>query len=278
MQEPSIRTSRIAIAGGLAAILAIGGSGFFLGRLTAPRPVPAAPVVVAPAAAQPAMTTPKPLNRADLILLAQQTADARASTTPTAEAVTDAAGRRFDLLLPFGCSGPSDQSSAQPLQWRYDPKTEALRVSVMPSAWTGSDWELDGPQTQRAEGFWIARPWTSSERCPSSAAPPPVGAEPVTLPGQTLAIAQFSGEATAILSRDGKPFEIVKRVPAAAFDGRQGLGLRIKGRLDRTGDPIRCVQPAGVDQRPICVITARIDELRIENMTTGDALATWPIS
>src|SRR3546814_4597577 len=38
MQEPSVRTSRLAIAGGLAAILVVGGGGFFLGRTTAPVP------------------------------------------------------------------------------------------------------------------------------------------------------------------------------------------------------------------------------------------------
>src|SRR3546814_20340010 len=34
MQEPSVRTSRLAIAGGFAAILVVRGGGFFLGRST----------------------------------------------------------------------------------------------------------------------------------------------------------------------------------------------------------------------------------------------------
>src|SRR5690606_12942314 len=49
MREPSVRTSRLAIAGGLAAIIVVGSAGFILGRGTAgPEAEPAPPAVVAP--------------------------------------------------------------------------------------------------------------------------------------------------------------------------------------------------------------------------------------
>src|SRR3546814_7355810 len=93
MQEPSVRTSRLAIAGGFAAILVVGGGGFFLGRATAPaRPAPPPVVVPAPAPA-PVPETPKDLERGDLIALAQRAADAFASGEAVPKAVAEATGR-----------------------------------------------------------------------------------------------------------------------------------------------------------------------------------------
>lgn len=278
MREPNIRTSRLAIAAGLVAVLAVGGAGFFLGRISAPHAEQAIP---APAPQPPVSIraeAPKPLQRADLIALAQQASDAHASASSLPPAVTNAAGRRFELLLPFGCAGPSEEGSTQPMRWHYDEAASTLRVSVSPVTWRGEDWELDEAKGLQAEGFWITRPWSSSERCPASAIQPsPAGTEPVTLPGQTLAIAQFSADTKGGLARDGRPFEVVKRVSPDAFDASQGFRLRITGRVDRDFGPVRCIQPAGVEQRPICVISGRIDDIRIENSATDEVLANWPV-
>ena len=282
MQEPSVRTSRLAIAGGLAAILVVGGGGFFLGRTTAPAPPAPAPMVVPAPTPAPVPETPKDLGRGELIALAQRAADAFASGEAMPKAVVDAAGRRFDLLLPFGCSGPSEAETSLPMQWRYDEAEGTLRVSVKPMMWSKADWNLDDRATTgAAEGFWITRPWSSSGACPLRAGQAfSRGVEPLTLPGQTLAIAQFfDGDADRDGRRNGRPFETVTRVAADKFDGSRGFRLRISGRLDAvTGNmPVRCVQPAGAEQRPICVIGARIDTVRLENPTSEEVLATWTI-
>jgi hypothetical protein len=282
MQEPSVRTSRLAIAGGFAAILVVGGGGFFLGRATAPaRPAPPPVVVPAPAPA-PVPETPKDLERGDLIALAQRAADAFASGEAVPKAVAEATGRRFELLLPFGCGGPSEAESSLPMQWRYDEAGGTLRVSVKPMMWSKTDWNLgDRADIDAAEGFWITRPWSSSGACPLRAGQAfPRGVEPLTLPGQTLAIAQFfRSEADRDGRRNGRPFETVQRVAADKFDGSRGFRLRISGRIEAVADggPIRCVQPAGAEQRPICVIGTRIDTVRLENPTSEDVLATWTI-
>ncbi|MBB5708117.1 hypothetical protein [Sphingopyxis panaciterrulae] len=282
MQEPSVRTSRLAIAGGFAAILVVGGGGFFLGRATAPaRPAPPPVVVPAPAPA-PVPETPKDLERGDLIALAQRAADAFASGEAVPKAVAEATGRRFELLLPFGCGGPSEAESSLPMQWRYDEAGGTLRVSVKPMMWSKTDWNLgDRADIDAAEGFWITRPWSSSGACPLRAGQAfPRGVEPLTLPGQTLAIAQFfRSEADRDGRRNGRPFETVQRVAADKFDGSRGFRLRISGRIEAVADggPIRCVQPAGAEQRPICVIGTRIDTVRLENPTSEDVLATWMI-
>src|SRR3546814_4159691 len=81
------------------------------------------------------------------------------------KAVADAAGRRFELLLPFGCGGSSEAETSLPMQWRYDEAEGTLRVSVKPMMWSKADWKLDDRATTgAAEGFWITRPWSSSGR------------------------------------------------------------------------------------------------------------------
>ncbi|MEZ0496966.1 hypothetical protein [Sphingomonas sp. IW22] len=280
MHEPSIRASRLAIAGGLAAAIAIGGAGFLIGRDTAPRPDPVLPRVIRMPVAAPSPTpsdTARVLGRADLLALATQAADAYSTGAAMPDAVREAAGRRFELTLPFGCTGPSGEGSGLPMQWRYDEDAATLRVSVTADRWTGADWNLGGDVAARAvEGFWIARPWSGAERCATRGQTTPTGREPIMLPGQTLAIARFpEGE----VDTDPRRFDVVKRVPADRFDGSQGLRVRVLGRLAPVpgAQPVRCTQPGGIDQRPICLIGARFDEVRIENPATDDVLGVWPI-
>lgn len=282
MAEPSLGTSRLAIAGALLAIIAIGGGGFFVGRTTVPEPEPPrpAPETPAPAPAPVPVERPRTLNRADIIALAQQAAAAFVSGAAQPDGVAGSSGRRFDLVLPFGCTGPSEAAGGHGMQWRYDEEGEALRVSVTPMSWQAAEWGLgEHSEGAHARGFWIARPWSTGEGCPSRAGQPiPAGPNPITLPGQTLAIAQFfSGDASRGGSRGERPFEVVRRMAADRFDGTQGLRLRVTGRIGGPGEggPVRCVQPAGIEQRPICVVMATMEEVRIEDPASNEVLGTW---
>ncbi|WP_157220184.1 hypothetical protein [Flavisphingomonas formosensis] len=282
-----MRTSRLAIAAGFVAVLAIGGAGFLLGRVTRPDMPP--PVTVPAVLPQPA---PEPaddrertrlLRRADLIALARLAADAFASGKAAPGEVADAVGRRFELVLPFGCDGPADAGSSAPLRWRYDDKDAALRVHVVPTEWRAADWNVaESADTETIEGFWIARPWVSAESCPTGgdhAAARGMGA--LTLPGQTLAVAQFlPKDAPRDIARAGKPFEAVKRMEASAIDPAAGMRLRLSGRVDRVpgGGGVRCIQPGGAEQHPICLVAVALDEVRIENPRDDAIVASWPIS
>ncbi|GAA3719814.1 hypothetical protein GCM10022268_30090 [Sphingomonas cynarae] len=286
MNEPTLRKSRLALAGGLAIALAVGGTGFLIGRGTSPREVEpaAAPVTTSPVVAQPTPSLPDPRDlvktRADLIALASQAADALASGQPLPKGAVDLAGQRFELRLPFGCSGPSDAGSDSPMRWRYDAEAKALRVHVSPVVWSSDELRASKEGSAGdvvAEGFWIPRPWTASEACPPSQdSAAPTGADAVTLPGQTLAIAQFSGDAGQRL-RDGKPYETVVRAAAEEVPAGQGLQLRLRGRIGETADgtPVTCRQPAGPEQRPICIVAVTLDDVAIDNSQTGKTLATW---
>lgn len=285
MQEPSLRTSRLALAGGIAAALLLGGGGFLLGRATTDRPEIAAapPPVVAPTPApkpKPAVRTV--LGRADLIALASKAADAVAAGSDPASVLTDAVGQRFEIRLPFGCEGPADEKSKAPMRWRYDMKDRALRVQATPVQWSAVDWwgENAPPGLETVEGFWIDRPWTTSEACPRGAGgPAATGPNAVTLPGQTLALGQiFMENSPRRARRDGKPYQSVLRVREDELDTTQGFVLRLTGRVASTPGNIgavRCKQPAGAEQRPICLIGVTFDRVAIETAADTRLIATW---
>ncbi|WP_442680328.1 hypothetical protein ACSBM8_03780 [Sphingomonas sp. ASY06-1R] len=275
MQEPSVRTSRLAIAGGLSAALLVGAAGFLIGRATvAPAPVP---VVVQPARpAAPSVAEPdggRLLDRGDLAAFARQAADALASGGAAPADVRDLPGRRFSLSLPFGCGGPADSDSPAPLRWRYDEASQTLRVHVALIAWQPDEWGMKAQAMP--QGFWVTRPWSSAETCPAhSREAEAIGTDPVTLPGQTLAMVGFDAA-----PRGDGGYEAVLRVPRDQLDVTQGLRARVTGRIGRIpGDgAVRCVQPAGIEQQPICAIAAIFDELVVDNPATNETLARWTI-
>ncbi len=294
MDEPTLRKSRLALAGGIAAALAVGGTGFLIGRGTSPRsvePVAAKPVGAAPVVAREPAAPPTPgnpvLGRADIMGLAALGADAVASGQAMPKAIADTAGQRFELRLPFGCRGPADAGSDAAMRWHYDETAKALRVHVAPVVWTRTDiLDAAGQATAEGavEGFWIPRPWTGSEACPTLRDnPAPAGTDAVTLPGQTLAIAQFfdgDGDGARQGQRNGKPYETVVRMQPDELQAEHGFQIRIAGRIANIPGqgPVSCRQPAGAEQRPICVVGVTMDEVAIDNPRTGKTLATWNVT
>ena len=282
MSEPSVRTSRRAIGSVLLAVLTVGG-GFFLGRATAPPPpVPEpVPVVTVPTPTPSPAEVRAALDRGGIIALAQQAADAFASGAAMPAQVSQAAGRRFDVVIPFGCSGPVGDIAGRSSAWQYDAVEETLRASVAPFTWQGMDWGVGNSTAGPAKGFWISRPWSSSSDCPErDTAPVPQGVEAITLTGQTLALMQFfAAGANGEGWREGRPFEVVKRIAPGQIDNRKGLRLRVQGRIEssRNGGPVRCIQPGGMEQRPICAVVVQMEEVRIELPSSGEVLGTWPV-
>lgn len=266
--------------------MVVGGAGFLLGRATTDRPqIVVAPPVAAPASRpQPESTLRAVLDRSDLIALAAAAADVAGSGGDPRPEIAQAGGRRFELRLPFGCDGPSSEDSEAAMRWHYDAETETLRLHVEPVTWTGGDWWPGGAATniESIKGFWIARPWTASEACPVAGdRAVPVGAEPVMLPGQTLALGQlFFSEGRRSTRRDDRPYKTAIRIPESDLDASAGFRLRVSGRIARTrgAGPVRCRQPAGPEQRPICLVSVVIDEVAIENPAKDETLATWSLA
>jgi hypothetical protein len=163
------------------------------------------------------------------------------------------------------------------LRWRYDDQTQTLRVHVALIVWQPEEWDIQNRAGAMPRGFWVMRPWSSAETCPTAASDAvATGIEPVTLPGQTLAIVNF-GPGT---SKGDGAYEAVVRIPRDKLDMSWGLRARLTGRIDHvptSGGPIKCVQPAGIEQQPICAVAAAFDELVVDNPATGETLATWSL-
>lgn len=302
MVEPEPRTSRIAIAAATALLVLAGGVGFLAGRSSMERADEE--VQVSPAAInaiEELRPTESPvLSREDLLTLARKAADAFASGTPLVSDPIATSGRRFDLVIPFGCPGDVRPDGGMGT-WSYDEKSATLRVSVSPTQWTASDWKLsEEAGIEAMEGFWIERPWSSAVGCPPTAesqvedqgkgeaqsAEPPSDAPAEDVPDEqapfatehTLAVGQvlLAGEPRGS-RRGGRPYEIVRRVQPDNFDPSAGFRLRLIGRIDQLpqGGTVQCVQPNGPAQRPSCFISVELNQVTVENPRTGEVLGTW---
>ncbi|ARS29380.1 hypothetical protein KC8_19095 [Sphingomonas sp. KC8] len=282
MQEPTPHSSRLAMAGGLAALLLVGGGGFLIGRTTAPEPAPAVSAIPTPQPAPPpppAAIAPPTLERAGLLDLVADAVDAVSASRPLPEAVQAAAGRRFDLALPFGCEGPVEGERTAPFGWQYDEAKTTLRVWINPVRWERATWGSaeTGEGKAAFEGFWIAKPWSTATDCPATALSGAINTAPSGQTQSELAIARLV-EADA--GKSARRLDIVKRMEPGDFDPARGFTLRIIGRLQsaEAGRPVRCLQPTEQHQRPQCMIIGDFAELRVENPKTGDLLGVWPMS
>lgn len=286
MSEPTPRSSRLTLAGVLALAVASGGGGFWLARSTAdgradtspPASLPAIPSATPSATAAPAATPPSVLDRAGIIALAAQAADAAAAGQAVPAAVADADGRRFDLRLPFGCEGPVAPDSPAPLRWSYDERAETLRVTATPVTWSAEAWGLSATDgaIDAIEGFVVAQPWTSSPDCPARSAELPSPSPAADLPELAVGQVHFAAGARAG-RRDGDAFTAVVRTPRDAVPTDRGLRLRLTGRLTGAGmaAPVQCWQPNGAGTRPACLVGTTGTEVTIENAATGAVIGTW---
>ncbi|TMJ14197.1 MAG: hypothetical protein E6G94_10110 [Alphaproteobacteria bacterium] len=94
-----------------------------------------------------------------------------------------------------------------------------------------------------------------------------------------MGIAQFfTSEGSRVGRRDGKAFELVRKVDAARLDLTRGLQLRLKGQLAAVpGRHIALCRAEGPG-RPACLLGALFDEVAVVNPATGETLATWDVS
>lgn len=278
MTEPSRRSSRIALAVGLAGALVAAIGGYALGRSTAAAPeapAPAASPTAPPAARLPSVTA---LDRGDILNAVAVAADAHAQGKAGTAENAALVGRRFELRLPFGCYGASPEDSPSSLRWSYDAETRTLRVSAAPEVWTGIPWvrALGGEDVEAVEGFWIPRPWTASEACPTAEARamvPPI----LPAPQQSVGLAQFfDADSSRVPQRDGKPYETVEKIEPDALQATEGFRLVLSGRIGALpdGQPVGCGS-AGAELRPTCLVAVEVNRVAIENPLSGALLAEW---
>ena len=271
MESDSHHASPRAIAAMLLLGVALGGGGDLGGRGERPPPEP----VEAPAnvpTVEPAPVIPPPLGRADLLSLVATATDAYAEGRELDDK-EQRAGRRFAIRIPFGCGGPSKEK-LDPLGWTYEEETETLRLRATPQQWADVPWveaRLAESEMESVEGFWVPRPWTSSEACPRTADATPGD------PSETLGIAHFFGPDSPRRGQRGdRAFETVKKLDPKALAPGTGFHLLLEGRLaalPKSGTVI-CHGEATY-RRPTCLVSAEFDRVAIENPADGELLAEW---
>jgi len=254
----------------------------------------------------PAPVAAPPVERADLLDAAARAADASASGAPSPPENAGLIGRRFRLVLPFGCGGAQPPEAAN-ASFDYDAEAGTLRVEVRPEVWTEAGFlrEIAAGRTfEAAEGLWIRRPWIRSAACPARPEPAPAqGAGDMTAaatppaarreelggtppapssarsqpPAETLGLVElFDADAPRSARRNGRPYELSVKVAPGQIDLSKGLRLVVEGRLIEleAGQPIACRQPDPAE-RPLCLIGAERTRTAITDVAGGRVLAEW---
>lgn len=223
----------------------------------------------------PILPTPvAPLGRAELLAAVRLAADAAASGATLPEANGELVGRSFEIRLPFGCG--ESGSIGTWAEAGHDARRGVLRITARPPL-TGDHPLLRevaaGQPFDRAEGYWVERPWTNSDACPPGTAGTGDGQAPAR---PTLAIAQFfAPDAPRTLQRGGRPYTATLK-----FDTNEGTQdayhLVLAGRMAAfpDGQPIRChVYDAALP--PVCVINANFTRIVFERASDRTVLAQW---
>lgn len=235
---------------------------------------------------------PPPLNRAELLSAAAKAADRAASGDPPPEANREMVGRSFIIRMPFGCAGPQTEGTDSWAGWTYNDKTRALRLTARPAMLEADDWAKDGAAAMpydAVDGFWIDRPWTSSERCST-----PIGEEPADragkgtagqgeaseeqiVTGRQLAIAMFYAPgASRTRQRGGRPYTSTIKLEGDETPSTSGYALVLSGRLAAfaDGQPVHCLQ-GSPHLPPRCIISVTFDKVAFEQPGKDKPLVEW---
>jgi hypothetical protein len=219
------------------------------------------------------------LARGELVRAVDRAADATAAGQMLPDDNKLLVGRTFNLKLPFGCSGQTEEASAEWAGWTFDQKRQVLRLTATPERWTDADWlpatAQDMPRDV-VEGFWLERPWTSSEGCPQ-ATPTSFDDLPATSERQTVGLAQFfAPDAPRTFQRGGRAYSHTIRIADPADIEERSYVLAVSGRVKAypDGQPIRCVQDSP-DSRPVCVIAVEWARVAFEDARDGKMLVEW---
>ncbi|MFJ6025469.1 hypothetical protein ACIQC9_12835 [Brevundimonas sp. NPDC092305] len=271
-------------------------------RETAPQ-TPSAPT---PAPA-PSPVAPTALSRTELVAALALAASAHAAGASDAAAPA-LAGRPFSLRLPFGCFGPVGAGASPTAvalagdglaSWRWSEDRRSQILSLRPVDWTRSSLlGVSGdPMWDRADGYWIARPWLASDDCPAASpsttssptvesgnqgASPPIeaqiGAPNAAASPFTAGLAAIqTAEGSRLGRRAGEPYSFtvrgIDKTPPAAPTA--GYRLVLEGRIGTfpDGKAVRC-SATNPNRRPTCIVAVALDSIRFET-AAGARLSEW---
>ncbi|MGI8704415.1 MAG: hypothetical protein ACR2JJ_01210 [Sphingomicrobium sp.] len=250
-----------------------------------------------------------PMDRAGLLTAVARAASATAAGVDDSADQRSLAGSRFELRIRFGCRGPAPDLSESIFGWAFDREDRTLRVRASPTISSEEQivQQFAGEDIEAAEGFWIPRPWLLEPVCPAAAAVSPAPPEPEAAADSKAAsgarqtaealaavddeqesqapppawpkvgIVQFFTETDPRTRRHGmRPYDTVKTLNPSEPLSSQGFNLVISGRLRALpGQRVIVCVSRGADHPPDCIISARIDRVRLERPDTKEILAEW---
>jgi hypothetical protein len=274
-----------------------------------PEPAPSPAPAPSPT---PTVVIDSTLNRAALLAALTEAGSALADSRERDAALN---GRTVSVRLPFGCGGTvsADDTAAAGLPRLIRNRDGGLTLTVTPedlkariaAGGVAPAAEASLDQWDAIEGFWIARPWSGLDVCPTPAIVAPVAtatasseaarveADPSKptkaaeaspppspiLPERTAGLAAVvEADGSRLGRRQGQAYAHVIRGEkgAAATSAPGGYALRLEGRLTTFADgkAVKCVQ-RDLESRPVCVAALRLDRLAFEDGATGALLSEW---
>ena len=218
----------------------------------------------------------QPLARRDLLLAVADAASDYTIGRADPERQRELDGQAFVFRMRI-CDGPEPGVVRS-----YDEKTQVLRMEVQADLRQTAPVIgriVDKTQYEAVEGFWVARPWLLEAGCPKTVPAGPAEGETAMPPMENstssrVGIVQFFKEDDARSGRRGeRSYEVTRKLDEGEEAGPIDLVLTGRLRALAGGKVISCTG-SGAQSPPICVVSARIDQLRLE-LPSGESLAEW---
>jgi hypothetical protein len=156
---------------------------------------------------------------------------------------------------------------------------DSITLTARPALW--GDLPLVQALANRAEieiveGFWIPRPWSASENCPSPGGnPAPAVSTPPS--AQTLGLARFFGGGESRAHRHAEhPYEFTYRRTPGAANSPQSYYLLLEGELAAfaDGNALHCWVESPM-HRPVCLYSVIFSQVAFIRASDGTVLARW---
>lgn len=219
------------------------------------------------------------VGRASLMTAFASAADATAAGRPLPDLNKQLVGRTFTLRFPFSCDSHAGKEERSWAGWTFDQSKRTLKLFAAPERWNEAGWvkSIAGDAAYEAvEGFWIDRPWTSSEECPVSSRPDIDSVTSVPL-RQTAGIAQFfAPDSPRTFQRGTRAYAHTIRVRDGEEITGRNFRLSVDGRVTGfpDGQPIRCWQDSP-NLRPVCLMAVELARVAFEDSPAGNVLVEW---
>jgi hypothetical protein len=231
-----------------------------------------------------ALPLPTPaLDREGLLRRVAEAASASAGGVDDRTAQSELDGRQLTLLIRFGCGGPTPDAAARSMSWSYDEETQALKVRATPDLSQAQPviGAIAGETFEAAEGFWLARPWLFADACPAGQSGANAQGAPTAegpRPGAVGIAHFFTASDSRVSRRSARSFETVQKLDGESVPAGAGFNLVLSGRLKAfpDGRVIRCV-PTDPNARPICVVSAELSRVSLQNAESGASMAEWGV-